>query len=148
MLIDIRNSEIAEMEFLITKKQLRKLLKERVYDLFGLNQEMGLQKYSNKQYMEAIQGTIASTSDTLIDMLEDFAKAPRETQHIIASFSWYRMLHYFDDEISVTLRKDFKDNLITNLFQTAKARLISDSTGMPSIKSYQYRGLGGKLIQD
>lgn len=148
MIIDLRESEINEIELLITKKQLRNLLKERVYDLFGLNQEMGLKRYTNREYREAIQGTITFEADSLLDILEDFAKASREAQNIIASFLRYRMLHYFGDEISIRLGRDFKDNLITKLFQSAKVGLINDIIGLPTIESYNKYPLGGKIIQD
>jgi len=148
MIIDLRTSEISEMEFLITKKQLRKLMADRVYDLFGLNQEMGLKRYSNKQYREAIQSTITLEADSLLDILECLGKAPRETQHIVASFFRYRMLHYFGDEITVRFGRDFKDQLISKLFQFAKIELIRKVTGTPTLESYNKHPLGGKIIQD
>ena len=148
MIIDLRESETNEIELLITKKQLRSLLKDRVYSLFGLNEEMGLKRYSDKEYRAAIQGAITFEADSLIDILEDFTKASTETQDIIASFFRYRMLHYFGDEISVRLGRDFKDYLISKLFQISKVRLITDIIGLPTIETYNKCPLGGKIAEE
>lgn len=143
MIIDLRYSNFDEIEVLITKKQLRKILKERVYDLFGLDHGLGMKRYSDEEYLNAIRGTITFEADSLLDVLEDFAKASGETQDIIASFFRYRMLSQFGDDISVFFRSGGKDMLTFLLFKQAETRFIFNTVGVSPTKSDQKSLFGG-----
>ena len=124
MLIDLRESSLADIRFLITKKQLRELLKERVYSLFGLDEGLGKKRYPDETYRKALQSTIIFGADTLMDVFESFSDADDATKDIVASFLRFRLCAYFDHSITIPVGNNLVDMFIFSLLHTAESVLI------------------------
>lgn len=124
MLIDLRESSLADIRFLITKKQLRELLKERAYSLFNLDEGLGKKRYSNETYCKALQSTIIFGADTLMDVFDSFIDADAATKDIVASFLRFRLCAYFDHSITIPIGNNLIDMFIFSLLHTAESVLI------------------------
>ncbi len=148
MIIDLRESKLDMMEFWITKKQLQMMVKARLYELFGLDKDMGKKRYTDNEYMEALRGTITFEADSLMDIFEDFAKASREKQDMIASFIRYRFLHYFGEQVRTFFGNGFKDMLVAKLLKDAETSLIFDITSKLPQETNKYSLFGRNDRED
>ncbi|HOY84929.1 MAG TPA: hypothetical protein PLQ80_06500 [Candidatus Syntrophosphaera sp.] len=126
MIIDLRESSLADIRFMITKKQLKDMVKDRMYDLFGLNHGMGRKRYSDEQYHKALISTITYEADSFMDVFDDFAKGDEATEDIIASFIRNKVCAYFANDIEIPLRNNLLDMFVFYLYKTAETLLITN----------------------